>query len=455
MKTNNPFFTTTIALFKQQALAWIHLQVPTQQYDLVFYLDSNEQQQDKYSNYECLIALANYKTALQNKRLLLHQPNSNSFKALQQFYDTKKDWLFGFFSYDLKNEIEALHSQNKDGIQMPDCFFVQPEIVITLTKTGAINIRILGENQEKTAQQAASIFQAITAITSAQLIQSNKKTSGNNSAKLQARISHTSYIEQVKALQQHIQLGNIYEVNFCQEFYQTNLKNFAPCPTFVRLNKNTQAPFAAFVQLQNKYLLCASPERFLKKMGPKIISQPIKGTIKRGANLAEDEALKKTLYHDPKERAENVMIVDLVRNDLTPTAQFRSVQVEELFGVYTFKTVHHLISTISAQLRPNVPFTKAIRHAFPMGSMTGAPKVRAMQLIEQYEWSKRGLYSGSVGYISPSGDFDFNVVIRSLLYNADTQYLSLQVGGAITAKAIPEKEFEECLLKAEAVLGVI
>ncbi|MGM0572458.1 MAG: chorismate-binding protein, partial [Bacteroidota bacterium] len=161
--------------------------------------------------------------------------------------------------------------------------------------------------------------------------------------------------------------------------------------------------------------------------------------------------LRKTLAADPKERSENVMIVDLVRNDLSRTAQKDSVKVEELFGVYAFQQVHQMISTVTSRLDPGVHYLDAIKKAFPMGSMTGAPKYRAMQLIDHYEDSCRGIYSGSVGYISPEKDFDFNVVIRSIVYNQINKYLSYTAGGAITAASIPEKEYEECLLKAKAM----
>lgn len=214
-------------------------------------------------------------------------------------------------------------------------------------------------------------------------------------------------------------------------------------------------PFSCFYRMNNHSLVCASPERFLAKSGNKIISQPIKGTARRGKNRIEDDQVITRLRNDPKEQSENVMIVDLVRNDLSRTASKGSVHVEELFGIYTFRQLHHMISTIVSDIREDVHFTDVISHAFPMGSMTGAPKVRAMQLIEDYEETKRGLYSGSVGYITPDGDFDFNVVIRTILFNLEKKYLSFMVGSAITANSIPEKEYDECLLKANAMLNAL
>ena len=197
--------------------------------------------------------------------------------------------------------------------------------------------------------------------------------------------------------------------------------------------------------------MCASPERFLKKIKNTILSQPIKGTSKRGNNIKEDEEEKKALQLNEKERSENTMIVDLVRNDLSKICTEGSVMVKEYLKIYSFPQVHQMISTISGNLRENISFSEILSATFPMGSMTGAPKKRVMELIEQYEKTKRGLFSGTVGYINPGGDFDFNVVIRSILYNEENNYLSIQAGSAITFKSDPHKEYEECNIKIEAM----
>jgi para-aminobenzoate synthetase component 1 len=228
-----------------------------------------------------------------------------------------------------------------------------------------------------------------------------------------------------------------------------------PVETYLRLSEISSAPFGAYYKLNDKYLLCSSPERFMKKAGNKLISQPIKGTIKRGGTDEEDIELKHSLLNDVKERAENVMIVDLVRNDLAKSCRPGSVKVEELFGIYTYPTVHQMISTVTGELDEQTHFIDALRNAFPMGSMTGAPKIEVMKLIEYYETTKRGLFSGSVGYITPDGDFDFNVVIRSLFYNEANKYLSYSTGGAITYDSIPEKEYEECMLKAKGIMKAL
>jgi len=220
---------------------------------------------------------------------------------------------------------------------------------------------------------------------------------------------------------------------------------------FNALNALSPAPFAAYYRLDDKYMICASPERYLRKRGGNLLSQPIKGTARRDTDLVKDEQIKAELRNDIKERAENVMITDLVRNDLARCCEPGSINVDELFGVYTFPQVHQLISTVSGTMRLGVPFTDAIRYSFPMGSMTGAPKYKVMQLIDKYECSRRELFSGTVGYICPDGDFDFNVIIRSLFYNQSTKYLCYQTGGAITYDSLPEKEWDEMRLKAWAL----
>jgi len=354
------------------------------------------------------------------------------------------NWQFGFISYDYKNQIETqLSSKNADYIQFAEKHFFRPELVFEIADN---EVRIHYEMALYTEKKVVDLLAEIGNI--------ELKPISNQNIKITPRLSKDEYLEKVKALQRHIQLGDIYEINFCQEFYAEQVE-INPLALYLKLNKKSPTPFSCFVKHNDNYLLCASPERFIKKMGDKIISQPIKGTIKRGETEAEDMLLKEQLKNDPKERSENVMIVDLVRNDLSKIAQKGSVNVDELCGIYTFPQVHQMISTVSAKIEKGVGFQDIIQATFPMGSMTGAPKIRAMELIEQYETTKRGLYSGTVGYIDANGDFDFNVVIRSITYNQKNNYLSYMVGGAITALSIPEKEYEECLLKAKAMLEVL
>jgi para-aminobenzoate synthetase component 1 len=282
----------------------------------------------------------------------------------------------------------------------------------------------------------------------------NLKVERNKSVTIQQRIPRENYLEKVSKISEYIQHGDLYEANFCMEFYAENT-TINPLEKFQKLTEISKAPFSVYFKNNINFLLSASPERYLKKEGERLISQPIKGTARRFSDPLEDEKSKKALALDPKERAENIMITDLVRNDLSHTAQKGSVIVEELCGIYSFMQVHQMISTITSKLDPQYSAIEAIKTTFPMGSMTGAPKISAMKIIEEVEETKRGLYSGSVGYITPTGDFDFNVVIRSILYNQEKKYVSFSVGSAITAQSVAEKEYEECLLKAKAMLEVL
>jgi para-aminobenzoate synthetase component 1 len=266
-----------------------------------------------------------------------------------------------------------------------------------------------------------------------------------------SRFNKQEYLQAVQSLQQHIQRGDCYEINFCQEFFAEQA-SIDPLSVYATLTEISPNPFTAFYKTNDKYLLCASPERYLKKTGSRIISQPIKGTWDRDIdNASRDEEKKQQLFNSSKDRSENVMIVDLVRNDLSRICEESSVHVDELFGIYSFPQVHQMISTVSGQLKKELHWTDAICSTFPMGSMTGAPKKRVMELIEQYERTRRGVFSGAVGYVTPQRDFDFNVVIRSIFYNAANKYLSYQAGSAITFYSNAEKEYEECLLKAAAI----
>lgn len=373
----------------------------------------------------------------------INNNNPKCFENLNTFTKISKDWLFGFLSYDLKNELEDLKSNNKDELKFPLIHFFSPEIVI-VAKNSKISF-LYFENQYTEYQ----VFEMIKKIKSIEIEEIRNDTC---SVQLKQRFNKNEYIKTVQRLKKQIQQGDIYEINFCHEFYSTAVID--PISIYTKLNKNSPAPFSCYYKLNDQYILSASPERFLKKTGSTIISQPIKGTIRRGINEKEDQFLKNKLLHDPKEKAENVMIVDLVRNDLSHTATKGSVIVQELYGIYSFSQVHQMISTIRSEVKNDTKITDIIKHAFPMGSMTGAPKIRAMQLIEDNEKTMRGLYSGSIGFITPENDFDFNVVIRSILYNQTKNYVSFTVGGAITSLSDPEQEYEESLVKAKAMINV-
>jgi len=364
--------------------------------------------------------------------------DNDSFNALQNFHTKHNDWLFGYLSYDLKNEVEQLTSNNHEGIKAVKLSFFIPKYVLLLKGN---NLEIQSYENKEDCQQFVD-YQKL-----------NWKNTGK-AIQLKERDTKVKYLEKIGVIKNHIQRGDIYEVNYCQEFFAEHVL-LNPQQVFFELNENLKTPFASFLKLNDLHIMCASPERFIKKSGNKIISQPIKGTRKRGGDLAEDKILIKELIDSEKEISENVMIVDLVRNDLSITASKASVKVEELCGIYTFKKVHQMISTISSNVDAKTNFSQILKSVFPMGSMTGVPKIRAMEIIEELEEFKRGIFSGAIGYITPKGDFDFNVVIRTILYNASTKYLSVAVGGAITIKSDANEEYEECLVKVRPIFEVL
>ena len=413
-------------LFKQQLLSW------AQQFREVVFLDSNEYPQ-KYSTYDCVLAVDAFTSITTDYH--------NAFEDLKQYQQTTKDWLFGYLTYDLKNDTEALQSHNFDGLEFPDLFFFQPKKLFLL-KGNQLEIQYLNMCDDEVEDD----FEAI-------LKYSETTIETKEPLLIQQRISKEFYLEKVSKMLDYINNGDIYEANFCMEFYAEGTLN--PITKFQRLNEISKPPFAVYLKNNKQFLLSASPERYLKKEGEKIISQPIKGTAKRFSDSKKDEISKQNLALDPKERSENIMITDLVRNDLSRTAQKGSVQVEELCGIYSFLQVHQMISTVTSIIDNQNAVVEVLKTTYPMGSMTGAPKISAMKIIEELEETKRGLYSGAVGYFSPNGDFDFNVVIRSILYNQENQYISFSVGSAITSLSVPEKEYEECLLKANAMLNVL
>ena len=361
-----------------------------------------------------------------------------SFQKLKMLIERNDSWLFGYFSYDLKNEIEDLYSKNPATIPAKNLAFYVPQTILTIYEHEIEIDSILDPD---------TVYKDIT-------IQAAAGHAANDIGQLTCNTSKRQYIERVNKIKSAIVEGEFYEMNYCIEF-SCSANYFSPARCYDHLNEVSPMPFSALMRTDNIYVICASPERFLKKAGDKIISQPIKGTTRRSFDSTEDELLKQTLRTSEKERAENMMIVDLVRNDLAKSAIAGTVVVDELFGIYTFKKVHQMISTVSAKANPTVDEVDIIRHAFPMGSMTGAPKIRVMEEIEILEHSARGIYSGALGYFSPNGDFDLNVIIRSLVYDAATKRLSFHVGSAITYDSDPEYEYNECLLKAEALLEVL
>ncbi len=416
-----------LSSFKQKALLW------ATQFEICCCFDSNGYT-DTYSGFDFLLA-----ADVQHE---LHAPSGTAFDQLKAFHTTHRNWMFGMLSYDLKNEIEQLQSAHENTLDFPDLFFFVPKFLLAVKDE---QIQILIGPIDLALQIEQFRKEKVPSFTPAE---------SKRQLKITSRIDKNTYLQKVEELRSYIARGYIYEVNFCQEFFAENAY-INPYEVYSHLTKLSPTPFAGFFKVKESYILSASPERFLCKRGDQLISQPIKGTAKRSQDPQEDERIKQELQNNTKEQAENVMIVDLVRNDLTKTAVPGTVKVNELFGIYSFPQVHQMISTISSTLHPDIHPVDAIRHTFPMGSMTGAPKIRAMELIEKIECSRRGMYSGAFGYIDPTGDFDFNVIIRSILYNAKKHYLSFQVGGAITYASSAPAEYEECLLKASAIVKTL
>jgi para-aminobenzoate synthetase component 1 len=401
-----------------------------QRFDTFSFLDNHQYQLGPRTQ-ECLLA-----AGVKDK-----SPGNNLFGGLQDFLDGKKNrWLFGHLNYDLACDPERKPSVLQDNIQFPDFYFFEPLHLISVNETQLI---IESGSPDE-------VFEEINKI-----ISEDRFPDSKDEVIINNRIQREEYIKIINKLREHILRGDCYEINFCQEFFASRVF-IDPLEVYNKLSHISPNPFSALYRMKDKWLICASPERFLKKQGSKIISQPIKGTSKRILHSDVDDDRSKTdLYHSAKDRSENVMIVDLVRNDLSKVCKEGSVYVNELFGVYSFPQVHQMISTVSGTLKDDTSFSEIIRATFPMGSMTGAPKKRVMELIEQYEKTKRGIFSGAVGYISPNGDFDFNVVIRSIMYNSRSRYLSFLTGSGITFYSDPGNEWEECLLKADAIRTVL
>ena len=433
-RTTRTYSIKSISNLNEKLLRW------AQQYETAVWLDSNNHNQS-YTSFHSILAVDEF-TSIQTDVV-------NAFEKLKEYQSITQDYLFGYLSYDVKNATENLTSTNSDGLGFAELFFFQPQKIL-FVKNNSIEFQYLSMVDD----EIDTDFESICTQEIKQKNTASTRLENGGNIVIKPRIQKQDYLFKVGEILEHIHKGDIYEANFCQEFYAENTR-INPLDIYEDLNTISEAPFATFLKIDSQYLLCASPERYLKKEGAKIISQPIKGTAKRLVDIQEDQKNATDLSKDIKERSENIMIVDLVRNDLSKSAKKGSVKVEELCKVSSFKQVHQMISTVVSELKNEVHLIDVIKDTFPMGSMTGAPKISAMKIIETLEETKRGLYSGTVGYFTPMGDFDFNVVIRSILYDSEKKYLSFSVGSAITAKSTPEKEYEECLLKAKAMQFVL
>jgi para-aminobenzoate synthetase component I len=420
-QTNCVFPISDFQSVKQKVLNW------TKQFSTFCFLDNHQYHIEPHSQ-ECMVAAG--------VKQVIKASAGTALEELQQFRNSNKGWLFGHLAYDLKNEMEILPPPLHGPIEFPDLFFFEPAVVIRLNEHEMI---IEGDDP-------SAIFNEINKL--------NPGIPGSSpgAVSINQRLRKDEYISVIKQLQQHILRGDCYEINFCQEFFSEHAE-IDPYAVYNQLSIVSPNPFSALYRMDQQWLICASPERFLRKQGSRILSQPIKGTSKRVMSDKDQDAENRNgLLNSAKDRSENVMVVDLVRNDLAKICREGTVRVDELYGIYSFPQVHQMISTVSGDLINDISFAEIIQATFPMGSMTGAPKKRVMELIAQYEKTKRGIFSGALGYLSPGDDFDFNVVIRSIMYNAATRYLSFQAGSGITFYSNPEQEWEECLVKAEAMM---
>lgn len=409
-----------IDIIKAKMLEW------ASHFNIFAFYDNNYYTHDKYSKYECILGVTNT------------VPNISNLNQLQsQIEQQRGKWIMGHINYDYKNQIEQQLSSSKSPvIGFPECSFFLPEVVINISKDlKQLEIITSGRQHEEILN---SVLSSIIKVDLPLPKISFTKTT-----------TEEKYKVNVALLREHIAAGDCYEINYCIEGVAQTV-SIDTVNVYKALNAKSPAPFATLYKLQDKYLMCASPERYIAKRAETIISQPIKGTAKRSEIEYLDVVNKSQLYTSEKERAENIMIVDLVRNDLSKNCKVGSINVEELFGIYSFPQVHQMISTITGTLAHN-NIAKVIRDTFPMGSMTGAPKYKVMQLIDQYEDMRRELFSGTVGYIDPDGDIDFNVVIRSLHYNETAEVLCYRSGGAITFDSNPDDEWQEVLLKSAAI----
>lgn len=347
------------------------------------------------------------------------------------------DWWFGHLAYGYKDRVEDLGSRHNDAFDWPLSHWFVPRWVI--------------EWREGEAWLHANASDAEAGVAFAETMHATSAEPWVDALpEWRTMVDRGWYLGQADALLQHIQRGDIYEVNLCLA-HEAQPAAFDPFRAFDALLLATAAPYAGFLRLGNRFALCCSPERFIAFDGNRMTGEPMKGTRPRGSTAGEDERLRAELAADPKERSENVMAVDVMRNDFSRVCVPGSVQVPELFAVRTQPRVHQLVSVVEGQRAAGCTPFDAVRAAFPAASMTGAPKISAMQLIDVHEAGARGLYSGAMGFFAPDGTGDLNVVIRTLLYDSASGRMSIPTGSALTAQCDPATEWEECMVKFNSI----
>jgi len=413
--------TRTLRETKDELLSW------AAGFDYVCFLDSCETDTDRYGRYEFILAVADEETDV-----------CYSWEELRANVEPDYDyWWFGSLSYEARTSLEPrLKSENPPRIAFPEVCFFRAETVIFLRK---------GESKVESIPSFAAHLAEGRTLPPAEVYLTSR---------LSSDFTRAEYVATVETLRQHIYEGDCYEINLSQNFY-AEAQIPSPASLWRQLTDVSPTPFAAYAKFGPIHSLGASPERFLQLKGDRLLTQPIKGTAPRDPDQQRDTELLRQLQDSHKDQAENVMIVDLSRNDLYRSSVVNGVSVPQLYEVQSFAKVHHLVSSVVAEKDESISPLQAVAHTFPPGSMTGAPKVKSCELIDQYERHARGIYAGSIGYIAPGGDFDLNVVIRSMVYHEEKGLMSYQTGGAITWDSDPEAEFEETLVKARAMEEVL
>ncbi len=364
----------------------------------------------------------------------------------------------GYFSYDMGGHLENLPDDTLDDINFPDCClgFYDWSLIIDhqAETTHLVSTGFPLQDKELREEKAATRLKEIKSIfygkpaPAESISPTNNLTSGNS---FSSNFTKENYLKAIIKAKDYIAAGDIYQVNMTQRLHATI--KVSPLTLYEKLRKKNPAPFASFLNFPGSTIASSSPERFIKMAGNRLETRPIKGTRPRGKTLAQDAALKKELLASKKDRAELLMIVDLERNDLSKVCCQNSVKVPELFTLETYATVHHLVSTVEGTLSPDIDMIDVLRATFPGGSITGCPKIRAMEIIEELEPTKRSVYTGSIGYIGFDGNSDFNIVIRTFLIKNNTAFF--QVGGAIVADSEPESEYQETFDKAKALIAAL
>lgn len=363
----------------------------------------------------------------------------------------------GYFSYDLCHFIERLPATAIDDLQLPECYLAFYDAAIAVDhlsgKTYLIATGFPELEERKRIKKAGETLKYLRSVLANAGQVHEEATSGivEKGTVLKSNFTHEEYLRAVAMAREYICAGDIFQVNLSQRF-EADL-NIPPYELYQRLRQINPAPFASYLNFDDVSIIGASPERFLKVSGDWVETRPVKGTRPRGKTEAEDKVLAQELLSSVKDRAENIMIVDLERNDIGRVCRYGTVRVTEAAILETFPSVFHLTSTVVGRLSPGKGRVDLLKATFPGGSITGAPKIRAMEIIDELEPTRRSVYTGSIGYLSFDGGMDLNIVIRTILVKNGKAYF--QVGGGIVYDSEPEAEYQETLDKGKALIQAL